>query len=101
MRKKTTEEFINKSKSIHGDRYDYSMTNYSTARTMVTIICSKHGEFKQLPNNHYRCGCNKCGCEITSFKNSSSAEEFIKKAKKYMGINMIIQMQDKSFLKNY
>ena len=57
----TTKEWIEKAINIHGDKYDYSKTNYVTNRKKVIIICYKHGEFKQLPYNHiYGSGCNKC-----------------------------------------
>lgn len=34
----TQEEFILKSKKIHGDKYDYSKVNYINNRTKVCII---------------------------------------------------------------
>ncbi len=45
MKKLTTEQFIEKSRQVHGNRYDYSKVNYINSRTKVTIICPKHGEF--------------------------------------------------------
>ena len=51
-RKLTTEEFINRAKQIHGNRYDYHLVNYVNYKTPVKIICSKHGEFLQNPNKH-------------------------------------------------
>lgn len=36
--KLTNEEFINRAKSIHGDKYDYSNTQYINSRTKVIII---------------------------------------------------------------
>lgn len=76
--KSNTEEFINKSKQIHGDRYNYSKVNYINAYTPVIIICSKHGEFEQRPTNHL-CGkgCPKCANNI-----SLTTEQFIQKAQK-------------------
>ena len=61
-KKSTTEEFIKKSKKIHGDKYDYSLVNYKSMTTKVKIICPKHGVFEQLPSNHiyYDSGCLKC-----------------------------------------
>jgi len=54
-------EFINKSKKIHGDKYDYSLVNYINAKTKVKILCSKHGIFEQTPQIHLRgCGCPIC-----------------------------------------
>lgn len=38
MKKLTTNEFINKAKEIHGDKYDYSKVEYKTNKTKVCII---------------------------------------------------------------
>lgn len=45
MKKKTTEEFIQEAKKIHGDTYDYSKVVYNKSTEKVCIICPKHGEF--------------------------------------------------------
>lgn len=59
--KYTTEEFIKISKTIHGNKYDYSKTNYIDSNTKVIITCPIHGDFKQKPHEHLRsCGCQKC-----------------------------------------
>lgn len=47
-----TDTFIEKAKSVHGNKYDYSKVNYVDNITKVKIICNKHGEFEQLPSNH-------------------------------------------------
>ena len=60
--KYTTEDFINKSKIIHGDKYDYSKVNYIDSKTKIIIMCKIHGEFQQGPNKHLqKQGCPKCG----------------------------------------
>ena len=60
--KTTTEAFIEKSRSVHGDRYDYSKVVYKNNVTPVCIICPEHGEFWQKPMNHLAgCGCPECG----------------------------------------
>ena len=65
--KLTTEEFIKKAREVHGDRYDYSKVEYVDTKTKVCIICSKHGEFEQMPNHHLRgCDCPKCVMSGTS-----------------------------------
>jgi very-short-patch-repair endonuclease len=56
-----TEEFIKKSRVIHGVKYDYSKVKYVNCYTKVMIICPIHGEFEQTPNKHLRNhGCWKC-----------------------------------------
>ena len=52
--------FITKAKSKHGDKYNYSKSEYSNAFSHITIICKEHGEFKQTPNNHLKYCCSKC-----------------------------------------
>jgi very-short-patch-repair endonuclease len=80
-RKSNSDEFVEKSKEIHGDKYDYSKVEYVNSNTKVTIICKIHGEFIQKPNNHLSGkGCSKCaGCY------QYSTCEFIEKAKEIHG----------------
>lgn len=59
-KKLTIEQFIEKAKKVHGDKYDYSKTNYVDSHTKVCIICPEHGEFWQFPGNHLKYGCDKC-----------------------------------------
>jgi len=82
----TTEEFIIKAKSIHGNKYDYSKVNYLNVRTKVKIICYKHGEFNQTPNKHLKnSGCPKCGFISRCNKVRSNTKEFIEKTKNIHG----------------
>jgi len=66
----TTEEFIEKAKIAHGDKYDYSKVDYTNGKSNVTIICPVHGEFSQIARNHiFGEGCPKC------FKDKSFVEK--------------------------
>jgi hypothetical protein len=59
--KKSKDEFIKDAKKIHGDKYDYSKTDYINAKIKITIICKDHGEFKVEPSSHLSgTSCNKC-----------------------------------------
>ena len=73
-----TTEFINKSKEVHGDKYDYSKVVYENNLKEVIIICKKHGEFLQLPKTHKRGnGCNLCALnDMTNKKIKKSKEKF-------------------------
>ena len=44
-KKLTTEEFIEKARKIHGNKYDYSKVVYVNSQTKVCIICPIHGDF--------------------------------------------------------
>ena len=76
-RTKKPEQFIIDAKEIHGDTYDYSKVDYSDAKENVIIICKKHGEFEQTPNNHLR----GAGCKICSGCYKSNSDEFAEKSK--------------------
>lgn len=81
MRKLTTEEFIEKARKVHGDKYDYSKADYKNNKTKITIICSKHGKFQQTPSDHlFGAGCPKC-----PRNKGLSSEEFLKKAREVHG----------------
>ena len=57
----TTAEFIQQSKKIHNNYYDYSLTTYEHSLKLVKIICPKHGVFEQCARNHLSGkGCYKC-----------------------------------------
>ena len=82
----TTEEFINKAKAVHGDKYDYSKVEYVNYRTRVLIICPKHGEFLQRPDIHLQGkGCTRCGRERIGIASSKSKEQFLKGARNVHG----------------
>lgn len=84
--KSNTEEFINKAKIIHNDKYDYSQVKYINSRTKIIIICPKHGTFNQLPNSHLsRHGCKICKLESQGDKTKYTNNEFIEKCKTIHG----------------
>jgi hypothetical protein len=72
---KTTEEFIKEAIDIHGNKYDYSKTQYSHSKLNIKIICPIHGEFSQRASHHLEGnGCKKCNSRL---KNTN---QFIQKA---------------------
>ena len=77
----SNDEFIEKSRKIHEDKYDYSKVNYKNNKEKVCIICPEHGEFWMSPNSHLSGqGCPKCARNSVRGKLSLSIEEFIQKA---------------------
>ena len=68
--------FIEKSKNLHGEIYNYYLTEYKNARDDVKIICYKHGVFTIKPYHHLEGqGCPKCAGKHKTTK------EFIDEAK--------------------
>ena len=61
--KDTTESFIKKAISVHGDLYDYSLVRYINQKVKVCIIDPKYGVFWQSPCAHLNGeGCPKRSC---------------------------------------
>lgn len=109
--RKSTEEFIQEAKEIHGDRYDYSVTNYLGSRKKVAIICPKHGVFYQMPNSHLRGSrCSKC----RESKGELFVEDILKQLKIsyqtqykigfkgiYMKVDFLVEFNNKKFIIEY
>lgn len=77
----TTEEFIQKAKAVHGNKYDYSKAEYVGNKEKICIICPDHGEFWQTPYKHlHGQGCSRCRYVSISKRFSQGKEIFIEKA---------------------
>lgn len=77
--KKTTKKFIEESKKIHGEKYNYDNVKYVNRRIKVKIICPIHGEFLQSPSAHL----NGCGCQKCMYKNQNLLFEKLLKSFPY------------------
>ncbi|AUR88781.1 hypothetical protein NVP1118B_21 [Vibrio phage 1.118.B._10N.261.49.F6] len=78
----TTEEFIEKSREVHGDKYSYERTVYVTNKKKVVITCPEHGDFEQIPRHHLKGGgCAKCRYDADRL----TTEEFVEKARAVHG----------------
>ena len=85
-KRSTTEEFIQRARDIHGDKYDYSLIDYKNNKTKVKIICPIHGIFEQTPLCHLSGNnCPQCS-SLENGKNQSFTNiEFIERAKEMHG----------------
>lgn len=87
--KLSTDQFIEKARSIHGDAYDYSPVQYIDYKSKVIINCPNHGKFHQTPSNHIAGnGCPKCNTsrskaeqEIYEFISSLYSKEIIRNSR--------------------
>ena len=78
---KNVEDFIKDAMIIHGDKYDYSNSEYINTKIKLEIFCLKHGSFYQTPSSHLRgSGCPQCAVEESIINNSKNVEDFIKDA---------------------
>lgn len=68
-------------KSIHGDKYDYSLVNYVNNKKHVDIICPKHNiMFSMTPEKHIhrKQGCKQCGIESNANRQRFDLDTLIK-----------------------
>ena len=80
-KKLSLEEFIIRARLIHGDKYDYTKSQYNGMDNKINIMCPIHSEFYQSPINHLQGkGCVKCGATQISDSKYFTKEEFIKRA---------------------
>lgn len=71
----TTDMFIMRAESIHGNKYDYSKSVYVDYRTLLSITCKIHNHlFYQTPDNHIG---KKRGCPICGGTKQKTTKEFI------------------------
>lgn len=81
--KYTTEEVIQKFKSIHGETYDYSKVVYTGMLRKVIIVCKEHGDFSQVASSHLTGrGCKKCSVIRSVEKVTLTREEVVSKLNK-------------------
>lgn len=80
-KKITLDEFIYRSKLVHNDFYDYSMSEYINSKEKILIICPEHGIFEQMAQDHMKGrGCQKC---YGNYKKTT--EQFIEESIKVHG----------------
>lgn len=74
----STDEFLQRSRDIHGHRYDYSRVVYEHSQIRVEIVCTEHGSFFQTPAVHLSgSGCRHCAFINVAAKKTMTTEEFV------------------------
>lgn len=81
LKSTTTDDFIKKARTIHGNKYKYDKTIYSRSNQKVVINCPEHGDFRQQANSHIQGnGCPSCGRKMNHEVTRKSKEQFIQAA---------------------
>lgn len=79
-RKLTTEEFIQRSVAVHGNKYGYGSVEYKSSVDKVAIVCPEHGLFWQAAISHIRGrGCPSC------YRPPVTTESYLERAKVVWG----------------
>jgi len=83
--------FCDSANAVHGDLYDYSKVEYTTAKEKVIVICKDHGEFRVSPDNHITkgAGCPVCGRFKQNISRSMKFDDFVVNARNVHGSKYI------------
>lgn len=82
----TQEEFLERSRSVHGDKYDYSKSVFDRAEVPLVITCPEHGDFEKKPTLHWAGqGCPVCSREVMAEAMMSDNQSFIEAAEEIHG----------------
>lgn len=77
--RRTQQDFLQEASVVHGKKYDYSKSEFTSVDNHVSIICDVHGEFRQIAKLHLNGrGCQKCtspllGLDTASYKKRATA----------------------------
>lgn len=85
MKKNTVEKLIERAIALHGNKYDYSIMQYTKREAPIDLICPEHGKFTVLAARRhfeYGQGCPICGISAIKYKqwytnNRKSQEQFL------------------------
>lgn len=87
------DDFVNKAKQIHSDKYCYDKSVYVSSDSWLTITCPIHGDYQKTPENHCHKskpqGCPKC-VEYNGYDNHSPGYLYLFKSKceKYIKVGI-------------
>jgi hypothetical protein len=78
---------VEKAVAVHGDKYDYSETEYVNRNTVVFVLCPTHGGFYQRPSVHLLGhGCQLCRKDKQSRETTKLQQTFISDAIRTHGL---------------
>lgn len=77
--------FLARAAAIHGNKYNYSKTKYTSSNQKVIITCPTHGDFNQTPTAHIsgKQGCPACATIARKLYTSSTKltqQQFVTRA---------------------
>lgn len=76
-KRKTLEQFLEDCSKVHGDKFDYSETDYKNNKSIIAVICKECNTlFYQVAGNHLK----GQGCPTCAHNQKLTTEEFIKRS---------------------
>ena len=84
-KKLTTEQFIERARTIHGDTYAYPSA-YTGSRDFISVVCPTHGIFNVRAYSHLEgTKCSRCDVEQRAKSNTLTHSHFLSKAEQKHG----------------
>lgn len=82
--RKTTAQFINEAQKVHGNKYDYTLTEYTGANNPIRYYCHNHGLVSQSSASNHLAGkgCKLCKGKLITNKKTKSFSTFLEEANK-------------------
>ncbi|WP_318521251.1 hypothetical protein [Photobacterium leiognathi] len=78
-----TQQFIERSRNVWGDRWDYSLTEYTKTRNHIKVRCKVHNEvFEQYPYSHLH---HHVGCTCCKNQNKLTTKTIIERGRAVFG----------------
>lgn len=75
--KSNTKDYLEKVNKVHGNKYDYSLVDYTISTEKIKIICKEHGIFEQRANAHLK---GDCCPKCSSIHKGYSRSEYVAQA---------------------
>lgn len=80
------QEFVDRAKDVHGDKYDYDENSYIMMSEKVRVRCGTHGWFKQTATQHVRGhGCNLCAIDVRALNSITPFPVALEKMRRVHG----------------
>jgi hypothetical protein len=82
----TQEQYIDRVKSVHGAKYSYENTQYTSVSKKIRVTCPLHGVFQIAASGHIQGrGCKACGSIKRAISHRLTQEEFLARVKDVHG----------------
>jgi len=96
LKRTTLEDFVFRSREVHGEKYDYSNSEFHGMGRRINILCKSHGEFNQVCSDHVAGhGCSFCAKDKQKTW-TDEQDEFLTQNYKNLGVVKCSQQLEKT-----
>lgn len=79
----SAKQFLEKARTIHGDEFEYDLSNWHSSTRKIRVKCKDHGWFEQMPYQHVngKQKCMKCYRSVIAKAGEVPFSEFERRAR--------------------